>query len=523
MPAHPPSEKLPAAHPTCEGTPRALGLGEKGRRATEWVGTGHSGRGRLLCLTVLIGVWVAGGCGDRGPALPERDGLTSADQSAPVVPRFADYNLIFISFDALQAAHVGAWGGRPGVTPTLDALARRSCVFRNACSVASWTVPASMSWFTGVYPSEHRMTNKFAVYNAEVQRPADLRELAPQLATLAGLLKRQGYATGGFTGNAGVHGGFGFEAGFDVYYSEAGRFGGFEGSIPRALEWLRTHRDRKFFLFLHGYDCHGQFSSAEPLDLRFVDPQYDRRYTGSPREQELLREEGLDQGRLNLRDADVAFWRAVYDEKVQRADARLGEFLAVCETLGIMDRTLLVITSDHGTELCEHDRLDHGFTLYDELLHVPLLVTLPDPSPSREIVERVSSIDLLPTILDLLQVPMGAAEGQLRGASLVPALEGRRVTRTCFAETDYREYTYKRAIVRPDGHKLILTLETGERELYDLAADPGEKVNLVAAQPELADELEAELRAHFRSLGQPLEGRSWKPGLNPVYPSQGNR
>jgi arylsulfatase A-like enzyme len=439
------------------------------------------------------------------------------------VPRYAGYDLIFISFDALQASHVGAWGGRSGVTPTLDALAARSCVFQNACSVASWTVPASMSWFTGVYPSEHRMTNKFALYNADVQRPADLRELSPQLATLAGLLKQQGYATGGFTGNAGVHGGFGFEAGFDVYYSEAGRFGGFEGSIPRALEWLQAQRDRKFFLFLHGYDCHGQFSPGEPLDQRFVDPAYDRRYTGSPREQELLREEGLDQGRLNLRDADVDFWRAVYDEKVQRADARLGDFLAECESLGIMDRTLLVVTSDHGTELCEHDRLDHGFTLYDELLHVPLIVTLPGQSAAQPIADRVSSIDLLPTLLDLLSVPAGPAQKQLRGTSLVPSLEGQRVTRTCFAETDYREYTYKRAILRPDGHKLILTLESGERELYDLASDPGERVNLAEAQPALADELEAELRAHFRALGHPLEERSWKPGLNPVYPSQGNR
>jgi arylsulfatase A-like enzyme len=188
-----------------------------------------------------------------------------------------------------------------------------------------------------------------------------------------------------------------------------------------------------------------------------------------------------------------------------------------------MDRTLVVITSDHGTELCEHDRLDHGFTLYDELLHVPLIVTLPGQSAARPIADRVSSIDLLPTLLDLLSVPAGPAQKQLRGTSLVPSLEGQRVTRTCFAETDYREYTYKRAILHPDGHKLILTLESGERELYDLEADPGERVNLAEAQPDLADALEAELRAHFRVLGHPLEERSWKPGLNPVYSSQGNR
>ena len=457
-----------------------------------------------------------------GPVEASPGEVAGDSEGGATSPRFPGSSVIFVSFDALQAAHVGAWGGRPGVTPTLDALAGRSCVFRRAYSVASWTVPASMSWFTGVYPSEHRMTNKFAVYNSEIRQPADLWNLSPQLTTLARVLKQAGYVTGGFTGNAGVHGGFGFEEGFDVYYSEAGRFGGFEGSIPRALEWLRAHRNQKFFLFLHGYDCHGQFSSDERPDHRFVDPGYDRRYTGSAREQELLREEGLEQGRLNLRDSDVAFWRAVYDEKVSRADARFREFLHELESLQLADKTLLIVTSDHGTELCEHDRLDHGFTLYDELLHVPLLMKLPGQSAGREIVDRVSSIDVLPTILDLLGVLAGEAMGQCRGSSLGPSLAGGRVARSCFSETDYREYTYKRSVLRPDGWKLILTLETNERELYDLEADPGETVNLAHARPQLADELEAELRRHFRSLGHPLEGRRWKVGLNPVYPSQGS-
>lgn len=468
-----------------------------------------------------------GGCQRDVPVTPGASPAAQVPAERPAVmprsPQFPDCNLIFISFDALQAAHVGAWGGRPGVTPTLDALAARSCVFRNAHSVASWTVPASMSWFTGVYPSEHRMTNKFAIYNAQVQQPADVRILSPQLLTLAGLLKQAGYATGGFTGNAGVHGGFGFEAGFDVYYSEAGRFGGFEGSIPRAVEWLRANRDRRFFLFLHGYDCHGQFAPEERLDFRFVDPAYDRRYTGSPREQELLREEGLDQGTLNLRDSDIAFWRAVYDEKVNRADTRFGDFLQELDHLQLFDDTLLIVTSDHGTELCEHGRLDHGFTLYNELLHVPLIVKLPGQALGREIHDQVSSLDLLPTILDLLGVSIANARGQLRGSSLGPSLAGGRVEKTCFAETDYREYTYKRSILRPDGIKLILTLESNERELYDLATDPAERVNLAEIRPELADELESELRAHFRSLGHPLESRRWKVGMNPVYSSQGNR
>ncbi|MEI6506618.1 MAG: sulfatase-like hydrolase/transferase, partial [Planctomycetota bacterium] len=122
-----------------------------------------------------------------------------------------------MSFDALQAAHVGSLGYSRNVTPTIDAVARQGYSFSEARSVASWTVPASMSWFTGVYPSEHRMTNKYAIYNAQLKQPARLRELAPQLTTLAEGMKLNGYATGRFTGNAGDSGGIGYEQCYDKY------------------------------------------------------------------------------------------------------------------------------------------------------------------------------------------------------------------------------------------------------------------------------------------------------------------
>src|SRR5687768_18398247 len=127
--------------------------------------------------------------------------------------KYADHCVILVSFDALQAAHVGALGYARDVTPAIDALAAKSFLFTRASSVASWTVPASMTWFTGVYPSEHRMTNKFAVYQPPAQKLANLKELSPGLVTLAEVLRLNGYATAGFTGNAGVSGGFGYEEG----------------------------------------------------------------------------------------------------------------------------------------------------------------------------------------------------------------------------------------------------------------------------------------------------------------------
>jgi choline-sulfatase len=435
--------------------------------------------------------------------------------------KYKDYNIVFVSFDALQAAHVHSLGYPRDITPAIDAVAGRGFSFSRAMSVASWTVPASMSWFTGVYPSEHRLTNKFAVYEPPVKKLSNLKELSPGLVTLAEVLKKNGYSTGGFTGNAGVNGVFGYSQGFDAYYFEKGRFGGMDQSIPKALEWLSANKDKKFFLFLHGYDIHGQHVPAGGFDYRFVDKGYDGKFTGSAAEQETLREEGLAKGELKLRDEDVRFWRAIYDEKINRTDSEFKVFLEGFEKLGLADKTIFVLTSDHGTELCEHKRFDHGFSLYDELIHVPLVIKLPNVSAGRVIKDQVSSIDVMPTILDLLDVQADdSIRKQLRGSSLTPAFKGDSVAKDVFSETDYRLYTYKRALITKDGWKYIFTLENKKRELYNLQDDPGETVNQAEKMQRRAYELEQRLFAHFKSIGSDLTARRWETGLNPVYDSQ---
>lgn len=166
--------------------------------------------------------------------------------------------------------------------------------------------------------------------------------------------------------------------------------------------------------------------------------------------------------------------------------------------------------------------MDHGFTLYNELLHVPLILRLPVRIPGQVIADRVSSIDVMPTLLDLLRVQVSdRVQKQLRGQSLLPAVRGKSPQRNLFAETDYRQYTYKRAIITPEGWKFIRTLENQQRELYHLDSDPGETNNRFKTEPQRATDLEQKLLGHFRSLGHDLEGKRWEVGLNPVYPSQG--
>lgn len=471
----------------------------------------------VTCL-LLYFIAFANGCGCHSePAKPAAPAIDPA-----LLPlKYRDHNVVLISFDALQAAHVGCFGYERNTTPHLDAFAAQSFLFHRNYSVASWTVPSSMTWFTGVYPSEHGLTNKFKTYNATVQHPARLAEVAPNLQTLAQVLKQRGYATGGFSGNAGVSGDFGFSQGFDVYDHEKKKFGSFERSIPKALHWVKQQRREKFFLFLHGYDVHGQCTPAGGFDYRFVDRSYDGKFTGSQQEQELLREEGLEKGQVTLREADVKFWRAIYDEKIQRADARLGDFLQQFAKLGVLKQTLFVITADHGTEFHEHGRFDHGFTLYDEQIHVPLVIRLPGQQMGKAISDRVSSIQVMPTILELLDVPLDESmTQQLRGKSLAATMQGAHEPRDLFSETNYREYTFQRSLIAPNGWKLIYTLESGRRQLFQLDQDPHEANDLSADEGEIADALQSRLFAHFKSIGHDLAATRWQPGLNPVYESQ---
>ncbi len=427
-------------------------------------------------------------------------------------------NVILISIDGLQANHLAKYGYYLKTTPNLDKFLDDSYLFTNAVSTSSWTVPSHMSIFTSMYPSEHKVVNKFIDFNSTTQKGtvANLKKLTPQALTIAEILKNNGYVTGGFTGDAGVGRQFGFSQGFDEYY-DSETFGGLEGSIPKAINWLYKNKGKKFFLFLHGYDVHGQHSPKGGFDYRYVSKPYKGSYTGSPAEQGKLREEGLRNGTLSLNDEDVSFWRAVYDEKINRADSEFKNFMKKVEEMGLMDNTLIVIISDHGTEFYEHKRFDHGHTLYGELVDVLFAIHLPGQKNGKEIKNLVSTMDILPTILKLLDIekPQG---NQIKGIDLTSSFNGNDISRNIFTETDYRLYTHKRAVQTPEGWKFILTINGLEKELYNLKTDPGENLNLIDKETKRAYEMEQILYKHLKEMGS-LDG-PWIIGCSPVYADQ---
>ena len=401
-------------------------------------------------------------------------------------------NVIFISMDALRFDTTGVGGNTAGVTPNLDAFAEEAVVFHDATASAPWTLPSHMSVWTARWPSIHQVTNKLApLSGGKMVETA----LSAGIETYPDLLIRSGRKAAGFTGGAGVQNKYGFGRDFDTYLDDV-YFGGMDHSIPAAITWLQSNRDAPFFLFLHGYDVHGQYDLPESKRSSIA---YGGALNGSIEEQAELREKGLAaitepgapahlKGVLDADDA--AYLKRVYELKVRDADERLGSFLTQLKTMGLYDNSIIILFSDHGDEFMEHDGLDHGATLYQEQLHVVSMIRFPGYGRRQDIHAPVRTLDLFPTVFDALGL-----DGPTRvdGVSLLPLLRGQKLDLSVYAESDYRLFVHQR-MIRRGKFKLILDLLDGKRELYNLEKDPGETEDISSQDPRVTYEMEQDLR-----------------------------
>lgn len=409
-------------------------------------------------------------------------------------------NVIVIAVDPLREDGVHALGNPRNITPAIDALTEHGFVFTNAVAVSSWTLPSTMSFLTGVYPSSHKIINKELIGKTEKEGliPANLQNVSPGILPLASVMKSQGYATGGFTGGAALDDSFGFAQGFDTYYG-SGDFEGLQTTIPKALDFIKTHQQEKLFVFLQGFDTHGQYVPPEGYTKRFAG-SYGGSLTGAKEEQKALREQRVLQKTLYLTPSDVDFLRALYDEKVARADQLIGQFIESYRSLGLMDKTILVITSSHGEEFYEHGGIDHGMTLFDELLRVPLIILFPK-TQGRRIDAQVRTIDVMPTIFSLAGLhPSAEVQKQIEGTSLVPLMLGQRVSLDAYPETDYRYAVFLRALRTSDGWKLIYDRESGTKHLFNLTKDFHEQQDLIDKEVKTATLLFDKLQKHIDAM-----------------------
>jgi arylsulfatase A-like enzyme len=465
--------------------------------------------GRALAASLAASLTALAGCGARGEERPRS-------------------NVILVSVDTLRADRLNCYGYQDRVvSPNLDALARDGLLFETHISASPWTTPAHISLLTSLHPSAHGVTSSFATLKTQLDGGAGYDRLGQGHETLAQALRRTGRATAAFTGGLTLDPRIGFDRGFDTY--DVSLFKMTERGLETLESWTRAHREVPFFLFWHTFEVHAPY-----LDTTFLPqvlaPEHAARVTASLSSLHTeIEAGGLPQVWKSWIKAERrlqregAFTRtvcsALYDGGVKAADAWIGRFLQKLKREGLYDRSLIVVTSDHGEQLGEAGGNErdgryynaHGHTLYGEMLRIPLIVKLPGQRRAGVRIRELSrSIDVMPTILDVLAIEFDVRK--MQGASLRPMWEGReRSEREALSESLSTPRESKS--LHRGRYKYILTVDkdtVAERgrsfipdrpasaELYDLAKDPREEHDLLAQPTEdplrRSRLLEAELR-----------------------------
>lgn len=431
-------------------------------------------------------------------------------------------NVVIVALDAIQARHVSHLGYSKPTTPHLDEFAKEGISYSQAISPSSWTVPTYLSIFTSTFPSQHGLTNRYERFSTAEKKLGHALSRNPNLKTIAQILKEKGYQTAGFTGDSGVSAVLGYNTGFDIYTEESA-FGALANSFEHAQKWFaKKDPNKAYFVFLHGYDSHSQGQLPADFKIDFLNQDSAAHLSPSKEEQAKLREKALKGQNLNATPGEVSKWRAWYDSKIKHADNQFGKFISFLRTQKDFNNTIVVVLSDHGTEFFEHGKVDHGYSLYDELLNVPLIIKVPNAKIKGKVVKnQVTTLDVLPTILSLLDIKLTIPlKKQIVGTDLSGVHLGKEIkSQDAYSETDYRNFTHLRSIRTPEGWKYIIDLNEGKDELYNLNNDPAEKINLVTSENSKVKELKNKLMTHLKdNLGFATSPMS--TSCLPVYQGQ---
>jgi arylsulfatase A-like enzyme/Tfp pilus assembly protein PilF len=364
-------------------------------------------------------------------------------------------NILLVTIDTLRSDRIGAYGAKRPPTPVMDRLAAEGALFEQAVAQAPMTRPSHASILTGLYPFQHGVRDNFAP------------PLAPAHRTLAEMLKASGYVTGGFVGSFILNTQSGLGRGFDEFDDN---FGTGEKNSAFFTDYQRRAADveavtgtwleqaaasgRPFFAWVHFYDPHSPYAPPPPYSTRYADHPY---------------------------EGEIAY-----------TDEVLGKLFARLQRLGVLDRTAIIVTADHGESLGEHGEEEHGFFIYDAVVHVPLMVRYPARiGRGVRVKTEARSVDLVPTILDLAGLPPAAG---LPGRSLMPDIAGvRRASAPAYSESLFPRIHFgwsELRSIRMGGWKYI---QAPRPELYDLTRDPGERNNLYAAEGPRAASLRSRL------------------------------
>jgi tetratricopeptide (TPR) repeat protein len=422
--------------------------GSAGRRGAGGRGAGRCGAAGIVHLALVASLALTAlGCGGGAVRLPA---------GTPVV---------LVSIDTLRSDHLPAYGYRGVATPAIDELAGDGIRFEHAYSPTPLTLPAHTSLLTGLLPGDHGVRDNVG-YLLDSQAVT-----AGKVPFLPELLHRAGYATGGAVSAFVLRGRTGLATGFDFYedsieFRTRTGLGGLQRpgaeTLARCRDWLRGAAGKPFFLFFHLYEPHTPYAPPEPFASRYPLP---------------------------------------YDGEIAEADRVVGELLGELRRLGVYERSLVILVGDHGEGLGDHGEDEHGVLLYREAIQVPLIVKLPDRRLAGTVVAAPAGlVDVVPTVVELLGLPR---PGGLAGTSLLALTGADAPQRRIYSETFYPRlhFGWNELASLIDGRHHFIA--GPDPELYDLAADPGERHNGLGDDRRLAVDLRGELAGYQRALAPP--------------------
>jgi len=455
-------------------------------RAAQWLGAVGAAIAAAALVLVPTGALAGWQLSVEGSQLTRQAVALPASNGGRDAP-----NIILISIDTLRADAPGFMGGSAR-TPTLDALAARSTVFERAYAVAPWTQPSFAAFFSSLYPSEMGVGRTRGVEGIP-------RRWLEEPTLLAEVLHDAGYTTAGIVTNAHLRAEANANQGFDVYH-----FTGHERPNPlpaAARQLVLTRPETEIAEYQRADVVHRDVTRLLPhldrrpllLWLHYVDPHHPYDSPDAPPEERVtIHVRDLIQAFMMNSAPEIQTILDAYDAETEYCDRWVGQTVAALEEAGLWDSAIVVLWSDHGEEFWEHGGLEHGNTLFEEQVHIPLTIHLPGQSTNQVVRAPVSLLDVMPTLLDFvgLEGPAG-----MRGESLVPVLEdpaARVAERQLFFECCNRGPI--RNALLAGGYKLIYDLYHDRFSLYDLQRDPGELHDIFgqASAPDTAA-MEAEL------------------------------
>jgi arylsulfatase A-like enzyme len=426
-----------------------------------------------------------GAAAGRAASPPTEENLRAAAKGA---------NVVICVLDDARPDHFGCYGYPRDTTPNIDRLARQSLVFTRHFCQLPYTRPSTASLFTSQHPDTHLL------YGGSGQ-------LSPSTFTMQSGLKAAGWHTAFFTANVQASPAMGLGLDFDCTRRAPGfrpgaamRWGAPEPLLRQVSDWLESGPPQPFLAYLHFRHPHFPYDAPQHMMKLFADTQPPGRQAAT-RRPSLSARSGLSRanGSADRRTVNL------YDGNMRYADWAVGELEQILRQHGVFDNTILVITADHGEPFGEHP-IPRRWSPYDEVMHIPLLVKFVGKNaPVGSVDALTQTVDLLPTILDLLGIAY--PREQVQGRSLLPLLAGKKkqVNEYVFARTDHglpptRQASY---LVRSLRWALILREGGKERELYDLRADPGQTRNLIAQQPDQAEKMVRAFRLFARTQARP--------------------